>query len=70
MIRLTILFFLGAVIADYFHLLPIEFSKDLHFVIGEIKGFLDMGMKAVESYAIQLAFTFVGLCLVYFLAHF
>ncbi len=70
MIRLIIMLFLGAVIADYFSLLPLEFAKDLHLIIGELKGFLDMGMKAVENYAIQLAFTFVGLCLVYFLAYF
>lgn len=70
MIRLTILFFLGAVIADYYNLLPLEVSKDLHSIIGAVKGFLDMGIKAVEDYAIQLAFSFVGLCLVYFIAHF
>lgn len=70
MIRLTIFFFLGAIIADYYNLLPLEFAQDLHRIIGELKGFLDMGIKAVEDYAIQLAFTFIGLCLVYFLAHF
>lgn len=70
MIRLIVFLFLAAVIADYYNFLPLEYSKDLHLIIGELKDFMDICMKAVESYAIQLAFTFIGLCFVYFLAHF
>lgn len=70
MIRLVILIFLGAVIADYFNLLPIEFSEDLHMVIDELQGFINIGIKAIEDYAIQLAFTFIGVCLVCFMSYF
>lgn len=63
-IRLLIASAIIAVIADHFGFLPTEFSN-LFKVIGvELETYFHKGLKLIEDYAIHLALTFIGLCLI------
>lgn len=64
MIRLTVASVIIALIADHFGFLPIEMSNFLNSMGAECQTYFKKALKLIEDYAIHLALTFIGLCLI------
>lgn len=64
MIRLIIAAVILAVIADHYGFLPIEISNILDSMGAEIHTYFQKTLQLIEDYAINLALTLIGLCLI------